>query len=397
MKGYFKCRNFKKFISLKKVCDEIIHCSDGSDKLHCKLDKFKTENCQVKNSTEIFCKFGIVEKNGIKIKTNYKRLTIIGEFDLIEFPDKNLFNFIHVENSKSFVKWIIHFNFSNIVYLSIINSNFKKIDSKSLKYLPLLQYLDLSNNPLISLEFLLVFQSDNLLSLNISYTKIKSFEYLRTLVNLEILEILSLNLPINKIKNLPKLAYINGDNFYVCCILWKLNGKDKKCNPSYALFQSCSRIIKLFILNKLIWIFGSCGFFLNFLLFCYSIFFVKKSKYFFVLLFFGDILMSSYLLLLAGFDTYLDDSRIAEKAAWQTSLICQIMGTMMTCSIILSIGSMMMITIERYRVITNPFKKKQIGRKSKFLTLFLLIISILISCLPFSYNSVGFFFFFFVL
>lgn len=395
MKGYFKCLKFKKFISLKNVCNNIINCFDGSDELFCHVGEFENKNCQIKNFTEIFCLFDKQENKSLDIPKNFYRLTIIGDFQLINSNIYNLFLFIYVENSKKFIKLINMLNLSNIVYLTIINSNLKSSELINLQNLYLLQYIDLSKNSIKTLNFLANFHSKYLLTLNISFNEITSLEFYTLLENLEILEVKGLILPINIIKDLKNLKYINGDSFYLCCMLWNINGKDKKCNPSYTRFHSCSKIIKSFSLSILIWIFGCIGFLLNIILFLFNLFPLKKLKFYFLLLFFGDILMSIYLLILSTFNLYLNENNITEKAGWQNSFICQFMGTIMTCSIILTIGSMLMITLERYQVIKNPFNKKHLKNKSNIISLFLLSISILMSSLPFLYESVSIFINFF--
>lgn len=55
----------------------------------------------------------------------------------------------------------------------------------------------------------------------------------------------------------------------------------------------------------------------------------------------------------------------------------------MTISVILTISSTLMIAIERYQVITNPFGHGYLIKKSKEISLFLMLITIFISFILF--------------
>lgn len=99
--------------------------------------------------------------------------------------------------------------------------------------------------------------------------------------------------------------------------------------------------------------------------------------------------MSIYLILLSFFNFYFDDDKLSEKSVWQDGVVCQVMGTIMTLSIILTTESMLIIIIERYEVITNPFQNKKLVKYSNKISIFLLLFALCISCIPFIY----FFFF----
>lgn len=97
-----------------------------------------------------------------------------------------------INNQKYFNKnYTKFFYFPNIYFLTIKNCSFNGTSSWILtKKLPFLQYLDISINPIYSLEFLQKIHSKNLQYLDISFTKIqfisindfRQFKFLKTLL-----------------------------------------------------------------------------------------------------------------------------------------------------------------------------------------------------------------------
>lgn len=364
-----------------------MNCDKGSDELLCGFKTYENSFCYTINSTEIFCKSNDAVMIDGQIPNYFKRLTIIGNIKNISFMNSLELTFLHVEKFPFYFIISKGVKLSNLVYLSITNSDTTSQDLTFPTEVKLLQYLDVSYNPIETLTFLKLYKPIKLKILNISHTKIKFFQTFRSLYKLEILEFSFKNFPLESVKHFDKLRIVKGTNFYLCCLIWKLHGSDKYCEPSKLIFQSCSNIIKLRSINILVWISGSLGILFNTISLLYTGFFVKKSKIYHFSLSAGDFLMSTYLICLAFVNNIYDT--IEERAFWKTGFLCQIMGTIKTYSILLSMTSMVVITFERYQVITKPFKKSILTKYESKICLAFVLILIIISCIPFLNNNVN--------
>lgn len=387
--NHFKCRNETKFIIFEKVCNKIYDCRFGSDELSCTQQTFVNPFCEVRNFTEIYCTSNtsfIIDD----VPINVKSLQISGDVRSISFRDSLLLTLLSIRESPLFIQSLKKHQLKNLVYLSITQSF---VTNQKLKFpyqLKLLQYLDLSKNPIKTLSFLETFNSKNLLMLNISETEISNIQSFKRLLNMEIFVFSKTSFDLSLMKNLKNLRKVICKNYFVCCILWQLNGKDKFCRPSQSLFQSCDQIIKSNLIRIIVWIYGIFGFFLNFISVLYIMKSVMKSKCFHFYLSFGDILVSIYMLMLAITSLFYND-KIENRVFWKKSIFCQVMGTMLTYSILVSIVAMTMITIERHQVITKPFSSKGIFNYSKMITLLTIIILLFISIFPFLFEKVTIF------
>lgn len=327
------------------------------------------------------------------------------------------------KNSKYFLNSNSKKNFPNLIHLSIIDCNLNSKNQIFQNFFKILQYLDLSFNPIGNSNFLNMNSYKSLLILNISYTYINrltnnDFKYCKNLIELKIIGcklkfiekysikgLISLeklifydtNLPIEAfhVKSLIKLEFVIGNQFFLCCQLKEYLNRSVNCKPSRSLYESCNRFIGSKFIQLFCWFFGFIGVILNTFSLFYSSIRILKSKYFRVLLSIGDVFTSCFLLLLAIIDEFYSNSYLIENKRIKNSFVCQLLGTIMNFSILLSIISMLLITIERYIAIIDPFKTGRFFKNRKLLSIFILKISLFFSIIPFFFEKVNKYFFFF--
>lgn len=241
--------------------------------MSCSFGDIESKSCTVVNYTEIFCKFNKDELASISIPKFFKRLTVIGNVKHLKLSNDLSLNFLHIEDCETFTKKLKYYKFPNIVYLTITNSNLVNEDLKNNIFASKLQYLDLSKNPITTLEFIRSFKLSHRIYLNISFTSLNSFTFLKYFKFIKVLDIKQLNLPLNTTKLLKNLIYLNSDNFYICCTLWNFVNEKSFCQPSKTKLNSCSGLIQtqfigtFFMAIRSYWIFiksNSFSIFFNF-------------------------------------------------------------------------------------------------------------------------------------
>lgn len=223
-----------------------------------------------------------------------------------------LFFYINIHNNSKYIHQIKNSQFPNLFFLKITNCSFDENHSFIRNKLEKLQLLDLSLNPINSLQFFHEIQCYELRFLDISSTKITSISVLNVkyfkklerlfIVNCKLIEIdrdsfkILSNLQVllfnntfieNDIGNielssLKRIRYVKSDYFKLCCLFLKYEkeSEDFNCNPSYSEFRSCSDLINTNLKKILYWIFGVLGCLWNFSLILLVSFDLKNSKVF---------------------------------------------------------------------------------------------------------------------
>lgn len=386
--GLFKCKHEFTFKVMADVCNGIIDCIYGSDELLCDIPFINKTGCKAESHFSIFCDGILIPEtnNSIGKVLNFNALKKIkianGFIGILE----NSFDLVHLtisHSSKYFSKTFP--KFPNLIFLSLKNNNLKTI---SFHYtLTLLQILIISYNPIKSLIFLVKMDIFNLIELDISYTRvqeihpmhIQGFKQLKKLIitntplkhieresfltlnDLQVLAIHRTKLQLENYyhiyKHLKNIQNISSDDFRLCCIVWRFIGKHIDCSPKVESFFTCDNLISSSIKRVFYWLLGIAGFFGNisaiFLMILSKSF---KQKYQFMLIV-GDFLVSVYLLSIAITDVFYGNNYIQNDHVWRSSNWCQFLESIVTFSLLLSNVSMCFITIERYLVVANPFKR----------------------------------------
>lgn len=313
--------------------------------------------------------------------------------------------------------------FLNLISCCLSNNSIFFINKNSFYYSIILEYLDLSKNPLKNIDFLENFPKNSfLLYLDISNTNFKTikFEYFQNFKKLKILKIMNcklnsieifkrnfknlIELNLNNtefppefqtvfVKSLNKIKIIFNKNYNLCCLAWFYFTKNVECQPSKSEFQTCSSLLGSSLSKLFFWLYGIFGFLAN----LFSLFFIlqlnNKNQYFNILLIIGDLLSSVYILSIASADIYFKQDYLHFESKWRTGNTCKILGSLFSLSMLISGVSLLVITCQKYFAVKYPMKQFfPITYFRPFIIIFLLT-AIFLSTLPnFLYKVTSFFF-----
>ena len=330
-------------------------------------------------------------------------------------------NLIHLSISYADTYFFNHFpKFPNLMFLSLKHNN--------LFHFPInysmnnLQSLILSNNPLQSLDSLDRVEPVYLLHLDVSHTNIKeiqisTFQKMTFIVelilsntslqfieknsfsNLNHLQVFFINRTKLKSENyfyifneLKIARNVSSDDFRFCCLLWRFVRRNIDCVPDVKYFFTCNNLISSLLKRGMYWFLGVVGFLGNtiaLILLMYAKSFKQKYQF---LLIFGDILVSIYLLSIAFVDLYYGNDYLQNDYIWRSSVLCHVLESLMTFSLMLSCASMCLITMERYLIVASPIKRHFLV-SNQFRCLIIVVLSCLsISILQATLSKVSFMF-----
>lgn len=375
--GFLKCRNDRHFVNISNICDGIYDCFEGSDEFYCLNEKYEKDKCKLENRNELICEN--LDENFLKnLNVNFKKLKIK---NLIENENekeeeekkkrkrekniKNKITFLSVENSRIYdLKYFDYF--PNLVFLIFKNNSIEKIEEIfSRKKLILLNLLDLSKNSIFNLKFLKNFVNENLIYLDISFTKIqfilhKHIHFLNKLqifiinfCQIQIIQIYSL-IHLNQLHfNSTQIFHLNhliqipnhlnylqkfySSSFTLCCIFKKHYPQNFTCQPSYSLIYSCQKMIKSSGLSIYFLILGFFGLLGNFFLIFLSFRLISNEKSLKILILFSDILLFAYLASISVKDKLYDENYIFKHdIEWRSSFFCYFLKITFHSSIVLS-------------------------------------------------------------
>lgn len=359
----------------------------------------------------VYCKTG-KDLNPLSIVNDLKKLVIDGDRLFNNSLIQNSLKVLIITNNNK-LNLLKNLSIPNIIYFNLFKNNLQNLTFLRKENLLILQTLNVSYNPIKSLNFLINIRAINLLILDFSNTHIKiirreHFQYSKNIrifklenCNVKIIEDGSLkylsmvkNLFLTRtffetrhitefINNMHNLQTINSEIFQLCCLAWKSIGDNVKCFPPPSGFLTCKNIIPSIFLRIVFWIIGIFGIIGNSVSIIINIVFSRSSRLYRISLSCGDFLTSLYVFCIAISDEYFSGERyLIYEERWRHSLMCTILGTTITFALLLTINSVLLITIERYESISNPLVEPFFKKHSKIIIFFQYFILICISILP---------------
>lgn len=424
IKDLFKCRNESKNILTDKVCDGKVHCLYNSDEMNCgtpnkKQQKILERKCQILFKNELKCSFyknfdkrflnihmfqnfQLIELNGNGNTSFFNRSLNLPNYNLKHLKISNFLNSSKILNimNKS----------SNLVSLTLKNNKLEFLGT--FIALKNLQFLDLSNNLIKVTEFLKDFRcvylnyldlSDNPLvyikNLNFAFLKILKLNKLKFLIientkrymftgNIEKLFLakssLSLNMTISFLNSLQSIKLFYGDYLHYCCLLWKFHNEFVECRPKSALFFSCSPLLQNNYGRIAFWTYGVWGIFFNIISFIVSIIFEKSNiKFYRISINVSDFLIGFFVLSLAIVDLYFGENFIENFENWKNSHFCLSLNVIISFSILNSLLIQLALTVERFIAILYPFSVLELQRRHLIIIAFINLFSLFLAISPF--------------
>lgn len=282
--------------------------------------------------------------------------------------------------NNSLQEWPKQFELPNLVHLNLKKNQLDNLNSLTTKKFNILQYLDLSYNPITKIAINTSLME--LVYLDLSFTKISHLSYhdFQYFVKLKIFKLVNcliksmdenlmsnfitlhelyLNktkLPVGKeyfmVDQQKYLKVLHSQYFSLCCFVLSITKTIKHCSPTRTTFSSCSNLLVNNFVQSIFWIFGICGFFGNIL----SIYFRLKSFHrpshiFYLLLSVSDILTSNYLLIIVTTDHFYKGNFFGILVLWTRSYLCKFSGFLMNFSLLYSMTNLFLISLDRYLAI----------------------------------------------
>lgn len=293
--------------------------------------------------------------------------------------------YLSVENNENMKNFTSDIYLPNLIILILKKNKIEYLNSIIIQNYSLLQYLDLSYNPIEILE--LTRNLNEIIYLDISYTKINNLNnnFFIKILKIKIIKLINCKL-INIDKNLflhnYKLyeVYLNStiinkhylyhltyhlkniQIFYsqyhkLCCYLIKYSFNVHNCYPMKSVFNTCSDMLSTNIIRSIFWIIGLFGFFGN----LFSIIiriksFNRLSHIFYILLSFADLLTAIYLLWISSADLYFRSVFLENEERWTNGILCKFLGGLMNFSLLYSMFNLLFISMEKYIAILYPMK-----------------------------------------
>lgn len=267
----------------------------------------------------------------------------------------------------------------------------------NLKQSIFLEYLDVSRNPLKSLNKILNYFK-LIKILKVSKLVLFSLQDFQTTfhpsiseIHLNSTKIIHLSRAHQILKKFKSIKTFFGDSFRLCCILWKFHGKKVFCKSSIDTFSSCSNILGSTVTQTVLWTFGVFGCIANILNFTFSFLTVKNStKIYRQFVAFSDCLTAICFIGIVYLDQQYSKNLLIEEENWSENLFCHFLGSILMFSLMFGCMTLCLLTIERYLAVSDPL---QIRNFKKFTYLFLIsviLLTILMAVLPIFFFKVFF-------
>lgn len=424
--GYFKCQYERRYLTEHRICNGIVDCLYGSDEMFCQLSKISINKCRQINFMKLECNNNI--STPIEVQTKFiqendptiKYYEILGNIHMSFITNSIYVNIMKIIENFKFLNTLNSVFFPNLYCLIIINSNLTKDTIFFQQKLRNLQYLDISKNPIDSLEILQKQKIQDLQFLNVSFTRIKYLEeiytaYLQNLQtfvltncfflkidenffqnfsHLKILQmkntIVNFDIEFLNFHNLKEIKKVQSNYFKICCLFWKYTKylKNFQCSPQYSTFRTCSNLINGNSKQIIFFVVGFLGSLGNLCVLCFVIKQFQLSQFFQILLSYTEFFISFHILAIAVANIYFDKNFMKSEIKWRKSYECQILGTKTTFSILLTSVSANLMSIERYLIVVNPMKSNIISKNIKKIILSIITLTFCFSLIPFVFEIV---------
>ena len=348
--GLFQCRQSSTCLPPWDICDGTVHCKDFlDDEIYCAP-----------------CPYGMLCHGNAAVCQH----SIDDDLPMITVRSQSWVKVVHCHHKRylrvlSDIKWhtltylnvqhseISHLDFDqlcpNMKALSYLNAAFNRIVLIRSQLVIPLKIINLSNNMIPILWTFGLRQFPDLVTLVIHHNEISviqrwAFFGLKSLASVDITHN---PLAIHEVSDLPQgsllLEHFQSDILAVCCLLPHV----PHCAPRSSLFSSCENLLHLTVHRMLIT--GQAIFTLiaNSAVFIFKHKLNKQEKSQMIQLAASNLLMSVYLMLMAGVDVYYRDRFASIAVSWNYLSLCKVAASASLIAAEVSLSLLLLISIFR--------------------------------------------------
>ncbi|XP_060587113.1 G-protein coupled receptor GRL101-like [Ruditapes philippinarum] len=196
----------------------------------------------------------------------------------------------------------------------------------------------------------------------------------------------------NIFTGLRDLKVLRTPAFKFCCIRPNYV-PENNCYPYKDAFSSCEDLMRLSILQTMLWLVGLSAFFGNILSLVYRLKYDRSRLklgfgIFVTNLAVADFLMGVYLIIVAAADAVFRKRYIFNDDYWRNSVWCNLAGVLAACSSEASVLFLCLITVDRLLVIKFPFGQFRFdAKKANTCSFTVWLISLTIALVPIIFES----------
>ncbi|XP_045171018.2 uncharacterized protein LOC123533444 [Mercenaria mercenaria] len=420
--GFYKCSSSKMCITRGQICDGIVDCIHGDDELLCDFVCPKQCICR---GFEMTC--NVLNETGIRTfpkRTRSLTLSKVGEMETSLSKDELDFPFLYLLNFSSCkIKDIQSNTFSKLINLRVLdlsnnlitklsplvfsglqrlhtlmldgNSNLASLESFTFQYLKSVKILKIAATKLITVV------SNTFAGLNLELLDLQNnnFQYIEEF-GLGNLAVEHISFEKNIISSFDKgmftgvsgLKTLQTPAYKYCCVRPSYV-PEESCFPQKDEFSSCEDLMRISVLQTMLWLIGLCALLGNTLSFIYRLKFDRerlKLGYgiFVTNLAVADFLMGIYLIIIAVADAVFRKRYIFMDDYWRNSIWCTLAGVLSTLSSEASVIFICLITLDRLLVIKYPFGQVRFNtKKAAVFSVATWILCLIISLFPLMYTA----------
>nr|XP_024218051.1 G-protein coupled receptor GRL101-like [Halyomorpha halys] len=290
-------------------------------------------------------------------------------------------NQIHIIEENSF------FGLGSLKGLHLQGNNIKMLNTMAFIGLSSLANLDLHQQRINMIRPDAFTGLRSLIWLDLSHNEIEFlhdaiFRGMPRLLYLDISNNIIQEIDANVFRTASYLEKLMTDEFRFCCLAKQV----PSCWPKRDEFSSCEDLMSNIVLRICVWILALVATVGNIMVIAWRARYKHCNQvhsFLITNLALGDLLMGSYLLLIAVVDWQYRGVYSIYDTSWRTSKLCSLAGFISTFSSELSVFTLTVITLDRFLVIIFPFRVRRLEmNRTKQLMAFGWIIAIAISAVP---------------
>lgn len=331
------------------ICDGVKQCPRGDDEILCNLTCPGECFC---NGAVFICRADNINRVLPQISNKARKLDV----SLSRFSNNTLVvgyypylaELILTRCSIEYVEPKAFMNVNNLLVLDLSYNRIHAIHKDTFLGLQRLVKLTLRGNNLYSIQ-------------NGGFRGIPQLKYID--LSLNVIDEFS-----DKIfSDLTNLNDMMTDSYVFCCLRPE-SVEEQNCKPDPDAFSSCYDLMKFSVMRWTLWIVSMMALFGNFGVIMYRVIFERQTIYkpsvFLILnLSISDFLTGIYLVIIAIADTVYKGNYILNEKEWRQSIICKFAGVLMTIASEASVNFILLIALDRFIAVHQPFKHRNITLK----------------------------------